>query len=94
MSAKHTPTPRLNFIKAKTLIHVDIESGTPEAPIVTQLGSLTKDKLNLVEFIVRAVNSYDALLEAAKDLLDYFPERHPMRNKYKDLIAQAEKGAL
>jgi hypothetical protein len=52
---KHTSKMQLDYIVQKTLIHLDIHEETDSRLIVTPLGSVTKDKLEMVERLSRLI---------------------------------------
>lgn len=97
MNNKHTPTPW--FISAKEQDGYCINSLADEFnPLVAETVDFVPcfgdDGKANADFIVRAVNSHEALVEACKHAFHYFNTKAPnfarTRKQLKDAIAEAE----
>jgi hypothetical protein len=84
---KHTSKMQLDYIVQKTLIHLDIHEETDSRLIVTPLGSVTKDKLEMVERLSRLIAAAPDLLAFVQMLVDGAENDKP---EPADLLTQAK----
>jgi len=83
-TAKHTPTP---WSRYKNAAH------GPEGDCVFVCNGIDSPNDANAEFIVRAVNSHEALLAAAKDAIEYCSDLigPAIAQRLREAIAQAEQ---
>ena len=79
MTKTEKHAPRLDYKVAKTLIHIDLLEGPDNAPFVTPLGSVTKDRLDCIERL-------SALITAAPETA---AERDRLREDKAELLEAA-----